>query len=87
MEGQSEAPLSPAGNGSASRADEPRPGGRGGRLVREDGVAGAGVDEETPVRQLVHNVDQGAGGDGVEAPPELQFPQLQGWSQFLALSP
>jgi hypothetical protein len=55
--------------------------------VRENGVASAGVDEKTPVRQLVHNMDQGAGGDGVETPPELQFPQLHGCSQFLALSP
>ncbi len=55
--------------------------------MRENGVASAGVDEKTPVRQLVHNMDQGAGGDGVETPPELQFPQLHGCSQFLALSP
>jgi hypothetical protein len=35
----------------------------------KNGEACAGVYEETPVRDVVHDVDELAGGDGVEGPP------------------
>jgi hypothetical protein len=36
--------------------------------VREDAIAGACIYEKTPARDLILNVDQAAGGDGVETP-------------------
>ena len=54
----------------------------------EDAVGCPSVDKETPVCEVVPDVDEIAGGDGVEVPPGDQFPcQLQGVSQFEALSP
>jgi hypothetical protein len=55
-------------------------------MMRKDRVDGTSVDEEMPIGELVHNVNQGAVGDSVETPPGLQLPQVQGWSHFLALS-
>ncbi len=38
-------------------------------LVWEDAIAGASIYKKMPARNLILNVDQAAGGDGVEAPP------------------
>ncbi len=37
--------------------------------MRDDTIAGACIYEKTPARDLILNVDQAAGGDGVETPP------------------
>jgi hypothetical protein len=56
-------------------------------MMRKDGVAGTGVNEETPTGKLVRDVNQRARGDGVEAPLDTQFPQLQGDSHFWLCPP
>ncbi len=57
-------------------------------MVRKDGKTGSGIYKETPVRNVVFDMDEFAGGDGVEGPPATQFPcQVQGDSHFFALSP
>jgi len=47
--------------------------------VRDDAVGGPSADKKTPVCEVIFDVDEIAGGDGVEVPPGNQFPcQLQG---------
>jgi len=56
--------------------------------MREDAECGPSVDQKTPFGDVVVDVDEIAGGDGVERPPDNQFPcQEQGASQLRALSP
>jgi hypothetical protein len=52
---------------AGSRQMRPRGWSRG--LVWEDAIAGASIYEKMPARNLILNVDQAAGGDGVETPP------------------
>ena len=61
--------LAPAHNMLSAGSRQVRPCGWSRGLVGKDAVAGACIYEETPARYLVLNVDQAAGGDGVEAPP------------------
>jgi hypothetical protein len=58
--------FAPAGDVAAVRADEARAAGGGRRRVRKEADGGAGVDEETPTRLLVCDVQQLPGGGGVE---------------------
>jgi hypothetical protein len=61
--------LAPAHNMLSAGSRQVRPCGWSRGLVWEDAIAGAGIYEKTPARNLILNVDQAAGGDGVEAPP------------------
>jgi hypothetical protein len=61
--------LAPAHNMLSAGSRQVRPRGWSRRLVREDAIAGASMYEKTPARNLILDVDQAAGGDGVEAPP------------------
>ena len=56
--------------------------------MRKNTESSAGVDEVTPIFTVVFDMDQLAGGDGVERPPGNQFPcQEQAASHLVALSP
>ena len=61
--------LAPAHNMLSAGSREMRPCGWSRGFVREDAIAGAGIYKKTPARNLILDVDQAAGGDGVEAPP------------------
>jgi hypothetical protein len=61
--------LAPAHNMLSAGSREMRPCGWSRGFVREDGIAGAGIYEKTPARNLILNVDQVARGESVEAPP------------------
>jgi hypothetical protein len=75
--------LSPTMNSLAARALKSRTAGAVGRDVRKDGEGGSRVDQETPICKSVCNMQQLAGGDGVQLPPAGAFPaQLQGCSHW-----
>ncbi len=61
--------LAPEHNMLSAGSRQVWPRGWSRRLVREDAIAGASIYKKTPARNLILDVDQAAGGDGVEAPP------------------
>jgi hypothetical protein len=75
--------LPPTLNSLAAWALKSRTAGAVGRNVREDGESGSCVNQETPIRKNVSNMQQLAGGDGIQLPPAGAFPaQLQGCSHW-----
>jgi hypothetical protein len=67
---EAEGPLTPTGYCFAVGTHQARTGSGGSRLVREDTKASPRVHQKTPICRFVGNVYQGAGGDGVEGPPD-----------------
>ena len=56
--------------------------------MRKNAVGGAGINQKTPLGELVCDVNQLAGGNGVDKTPDTSFPcQPQGDTQLRALSP
>jgi hypothetical protein len=55
--------------------------------MRKNGESCSCIYKETPSGGLVRYVHKRSGDDGVQPPPDTQFPQLHGASQRKALSP
>ena len=39
-------------------------------MMQKDAVGGSGIDKETPVGELVSDIDKLTGGNGIDKPPE-----------------
>ncbi len=72
--------LTPTRNWVPYWTDQARTRSGGCGIMRKDRVDGTSVDEEMPIGELVHNVNQGVVGDSVETPPDFNFPRCKAGS-------